>query len=212
MKLVFISDTHNQLSKVKLPDGDTLVISGDMTNRGTVSELTELSEQLLKLKSKYKDIVMIAGNHDWLFQTRPDLAREMFAHVYYLEDSEVTINGVRFYGSPWQPEFCNWAFNVRRGKEIKKHWDKIPEGIDVLITHAPPYGYLDVVEGDTQRLGCEELLKAVERVKPQIHCFGHIHSGHGETASEDTHFINAAICDEGYRPVQKPIELEFIKE
>jgi len=91
----------------------------------------------------------------------------------------VIIEGVKFYGSPWQPRFFDWAFNLDRGEEIKKKWDLIPMDTDVLITHGPPYGILDLTH-EGEKVGCEELMKAVLRVQPKIHIFGHIHEAYGE--------------------------------
>lgn len=88
----------------------------------------------------------------------------------------MTVEGLRIYGSPWQPEYGNWAFNLDRGAPLKAKWDLIPEGVDILITHGPPKGFGGQTrEGD---VGCDDLLEAVNRVKPLIHVFGHIHEGY----------------------------------
>jgi Icc-related predicted phosphoesterase len=125
----------------------------------------------------------------------------------------VTVDGIRIYGSPWQPFFCNWAFNLRTSKELKEKWDLIPEGIDILVTHGPPYGYGDKLaengSSPGENVGCKELLKAVERVKPKIHAFGHVHEGFGVYTLNNTILINASICDEYYRVINKPTEVSL---
>ena len=135
--------------------------------------------------------------------------------IMYLEDSGVEIKGLKIYGSPHQPTFFDWAFNVRRGK-LKQYWDRIPEGLDILITHGPPKGILDQSEPHlgSEHLGCDELMAAVERVKPKLHVFGHIHGGYGKVGYVNTTFINASICDEQYRPTNQPwvIELPDVQE
>jgi Icc-related predicted phosphoesterase len=97
---------------------------------------------------------------------------------------------------------------LSRGEEIKKKWDLIPEGIDVLITHGPPHKILDYTR-DGVYAGCEELLLAIERVKPKIHAFGHIHEGRGELIRNGTHFINACNCNLMYKATNRPIEVLF---
>lgn len=208
MRLVLISDTHEQHEKVVIPDGDVLVHAGDLTFDGISSAINEALEWMNGLPHKY--IVMIAGNHDFAFE-RPHLKNRLhFGRVVYLENSSVNIEGVNFYGSPVQPWFMNWAFNVHRGAPIKKYWDMIPENTDVLITHGPPMGILDQsILGKTDHLGCEELIKQVEISVPKVHVFGHIHGGYGHVTSGQTKFYNASICNEAYQPVNQPFVVEI---
>jgi Icc-related predicted phosphoesterase len=114
------------------------------------------------------------------------------------------IMGLQFWGSPVQPEFLNWAFNKKRGAEIKRYWDRIPAGIDVLVTHGPPQGILDKTE-EGLLVGCEELIGAVHRVHPKVHIFGHIHEGYGHMRQDGILFVNASIMTERYQPLNKPI-------
>ena len=208
MKVVCISDTHTFENEIEVPDGDVLIHAGDATIEGSPEEVAAFGWWLDAQPHKHK--IVIAGNHDWLFERVPEQARYLinFPGVHYLQDSGVEINGVRFYGSPWQPRFHDWAFNVDRGAAIKQKWDRIPK-CDVLITHGPPYSILDYTKWGEPRLGCEELLRAVTRVGPRLHVFGHIHGGYGEFALRDVHFINASICNEAYQPVNKPIVFEI---
>lgn len=210
MKLICISDLHNKLAKINLPPGDALIISGDITNNGTIKELIQFNHVLGLNKDKYKYIILIAGNHDELFQSDPGLAKVLISNVtHYLQDELVEIDGVKFYGSPWQPTFCNWSFNLDRGPAIKAKWDLIPNGIDVLITHGPPYGILDETLPNDEHVGCSDLLDAVMRVKPQVHIFGHIHNSYGIKDFNGTTFINACSCNEMYLANNKPIEIEI---
>jgi Icc-related predicted phosphoesterase len=95
------------------------------------------------------------------------------------------------------------AFNLQRGQDLKAKWDLIPEDTDVLITHGPPYGHLDTIQGFSQ--GCQDLLTAVEYVKPKFHVFGHVHKGAGLSKNEHTTFINASSCNEWYKLANRPI-------
>ncbi|PNF15807.1 hypothetical protein B7P43_G10437 [Cryptotermes secundus] len=101
--------------------------------------------------------------------------KDYLTNCIYLEDSEVMLYGLKIYGTPWQPEFCKWAFNVPRGEECLQKWDKIPDDTDILVTHTPPVGHGDLCCTGV-RAGCVELLTTVQqRVKPKYHVFGHIH-------------------------------------
>jgi Icc-related predicted phosphoesterase len=113
-------------------------------------------------------------------------------------DSGVTIEGIKFWGSPVTPFFHNWAFN-RYENEIGPHWDLIPEGIDVLITHGPPHGILDKTIREGWSVGCKSLKAKVDQIKPQVHVFGHIHEEMGQVEIGGTTFINASVVDERYR-------------
>jgi Icc-related predicted phosphoesterase len=218
MRIIAISDTHDRHDKIVIPDGDVIIHAGDATTRGTESQITSFLDWYAKLPHKYK--ILVAGNHDWLFQRDPWLTRTMCwdRDIILLDDTSVHLEGVKFHGSPWSPTFFNWAFNADRGADIKVHWDLIQDDTDVLITHGPVYGILDEVvrvsgtSYDPPRLvGCEELLLAVKRVKPDLHICGHIHCGHGEKHIDGTSFYNASICDEMYYPSNPVTIIDYTK-
>lgn len=204
MKIVGISDIHNRQKQVGLPEGDVLVCAGDLTGAGNIWEVADFAQWLAEQKFKHK--LVIAGNHDWAFEDRPDEARELMkeAGAIYLENSEVIIDGVKFWGSPWTPRFFDWAFNADPDK-LKECWDAIPADTDVLITHGPPYGILDI-NREGQHCGCSLLLDAVTRVNPQLHLFGHIHEGSGYMHGGQTHFMNVSVVNRSYYVVNPPRE------
>src|SRR3712207_960574 len=120
-RLVFISDTHNCNEQIPVPDGDILIHSGDATNRGTMEEIIAFDYWFSGLPHKFK--VFVAGNHDWLFETRPKYARSLLSeNIIYLQDSFTEIEDLKIYGSPWQPRFFDWAFNLNRGTELAEKW------------------------------------------------------------------------------------------
>jgi Icc-related predicted phosphoesterase len=214
MKLVLISDTHGLESKLDLPAGDVLIHAGDLTNRGSVAELSRAAQWLSNQieNGKFHHVVCIAGNHDFALEhfmregEEGMMRREIFQRIIYLRDSGVTLDGVKFYGSPWQPEFCDWAFNLKRRLPIREKWALIPEDTDVLVTHGPPMGIQDWV--GRERVGCADLRVAVERLQPTLHTFGHIHGGYGENTAGPIHFVNASVVDENYKIVNAPIVVE----
>src|SRR5208282_2016499 len=213
MKIVLVSDTHGLHSKMRhpVPDGDVLVHAGDFTNVGSPDDCAQFDKWLGSLPHPHK--IVIAGNHErgW---DRMSLDFKHFTNAHYLEDSSINIAGVNFYGSPWTPTFgTGWAFNADRGNHIRGKWGMIPDAglVDVLITHGPPMGILDKsapIYG-SQSVGCEDLAKQVTISVPKIHVFGHIHNGYGQKRIGQTLYVNAAICDEDYRPVNAPIVVEI---
>jgi len=229
-RITFISDTHTKHDKLNgfLPGGDILLHSGDLTGRGYITEIENFMKWYDNINN-YDTKVFIAGNHDFGFQDDNQKLRGLltgYKTIDYLEDELMMVgedydNMIKIWGSPWQPEFHNWAFNLPRGEKIKEKWDMIPVDTDILITHGPPFGKLDYVPYDSVNVGCEELMKRVEEIKPKIHVFGHIHEGYGYVFDGNTHFINAAVLNGRYEFRNKPItvdwdpetnELEFVND
>jgi len=212
MTITAISDTHTQHEKLLLLGGDLLIFSGDFMGSG-YNKLEVLDFlKWLNDQTHYNDIVFIAGNHDRWVENYPDEFKDIipqYNNITYLQDNFIIIDGVKIYGSPWQPWFYNWAFNLQRGPEIKEKWDLIPEDTDILITHGPPYGILDKCPNS---VGCEDLLNRIEEIKPKINIFGHIHEGYGYISKNDTHFINASVLDEKYRQINNPLTFVWDKE
>jgi Icc-related predicted phosphoesterase len=217
MKIVFISDTHgkHKILTTKsynniLGEGDILIHAGDCTNVGKPHEIKEFLDWFSDTPFTHK--IFIAGNHDFWFEKNHDIAQEYKDKgVKYLFDSMVEIDGVKIYGSPWQPEFYNWAFNLPRGEKLAEKWGKIPEGLDILVTHSPAFGMVDAtIQGIS--VGCHDLFQRVVKVKPKIHACGHIHWSYGQKTFDGIEFINASILNESYFYENKPIAIEFNPE
>lgn len=210
-RIVCLSDTHNLHEQIIVPDGDVLIHAGDATIRGTVLEVEDFLKWFSALPHRHK--IFVAGNHDWLYETNNRFARLITANfnIKYLQDSFVEIENLKIYGSPWQPRFFDWAFNLNRGAELAEKWRLIPADADILITHGPPHGILDEVPRQyrIENTGCEELRKKVETVRPKLHIFGHIHCGYGQTEKFGTRFINASICDDEYNPTNAPVVVDL---
>jgi predicted phosphohydrolase len=209
MRIVCLSDTHLRTEGLVVPEGDLLLHAGDLTGRGKPNEVEAALAWLAALPHPHK--VLIAGNHDFLFQEDPERARALVARhpgLTYLEDEETRVGDLRIWGSPWQPWFFDWAFNVKRGPELAAIWSRIPEGTDVLVTHGPPLGILDRT-ADGREVGCEDLLRRVEAVRPRLHVFGHIHEAYGRLERDGTLFVNASTCDLRYAPVHPPVSVDL---
>lgn len=224
MKVVLISDTHTKHKQIEkdLSRGDLIICAGDFTSMGYLHEIKNFCEWFQKLPYEYK--VYIAGNHELGFRDNPKETRELIdkyeLSLDYLEDYSLFIGEewetlsekVHIYGSPWQPEFYNWAFNLpRNGQELYQRWANIPEDTDILITHGPPFGTLDRIRGKYENLGCQLLTNRLQVVKPKIHVFGHIHTGYGYYFDGTTHYFNAACLNEQYVYTNKPFIFEWDK-
>lgn len=219
VRFVCLSDTHSAMCRMKhrIPPGDVLLHAGDFSRYGSLEEIDEFNRFLGSLPHRHK--VVIAGNHELTFDPsfyhcaapngmqfpQANYVKQRLTNCTYLEDQEHLVYGIKIYGSPWQPMFCKWAFNLPRGQALLDIWNKIPDDTDVLLTHTPPIGHGDFcVKG--MNVGCVELLSVVQkRVKPRYHVFGHIHEGYGITTDGQTMFVNAAICNVHYKPVNAPI-------
>jgi Icc-related predicted phosphoesterase len=196
MRVVAVADTHLFTEDLVVPAGDLFVHAGDMCRGGTLDELERATAWIRSLPHRHK--VIVAGNHDRAFETDADAARALVADFTYLQDTEVTIEGLRIYGSPWQPAYNDWAFNLPRGASLAKVWSCIPHGLDILVTHGPPAGIGDR-SGMDARAGCADLFRRVREVTPRLHLFGHIHQDGGLWQEGKTTFANVTTweCERG---------------
>ena len=218
MKILAMSDTHGKhahIPKEWMPPADVLIHAGDISNVGRTVEIIDFLDWFSKQPYEHK--IFIAGNHDWGFQDNHDVITRIvrdYGNIIYLEDSEVVIGGVKFYGTPWQPEFYDWAFNLPRGEKLQAKWDLIPEDTDVLITHGPPRNILDYVANGSrtgENVGCANLEDTVLTKLPilKLNIFGHIHYSSGMLIKQNKLFVNAAVLNEQYEIANKPIILDI---
>ena len=226
MRITVISDTHTKhglIPLTDLPGGDLLIHAGDIMNSGyNKNDILDFCTWFHSLE-QYDKKIFIAGNHDRMFENHPEGVEELlniYLDIDYLQDEGYdlydldTDTSTKIYGSPWQPEFYSWAFNLpKNGIELAGKWEAIPDNTDILITHGPAFGTLDTVTGRPwDSLGCELLAERIERLRPKIHVCGHIHSGYGYDFKDGTHFFNASVLDEQYEYTQKPMTFDWDKD
>jgi Icc-related predicted phosphoesterase len=216
MKVACISDTHNQAKDLVLPDADVLVHAGDFTSRGHRKEFDAFASWLSQLP--HKNIIVVAGNHDFFAEKFPLETKALFEGVrtgiHYLHDESVEIDGMMFYGSPYQPEFHDWAFNLHRGPLLKEKWALIPDDADVVITHGPPVCIGDqvAIEGTLalESVGCVDLARRLQKLsKLKLHVSGHIHEGYGLRTISGVKYVNASVLDRNYRLRNTPIVVDI---
>lgn len=210
MRLCLISDVHGRWNKLQIPQCDVLISAGDYSWQGEKHMVEDFHKWMSKQPAKH--FISVQGNHEkWVeanFDEAKVIAENECPGVHFIDEGEIVIDGVKFYGSAITPQFHNWAWNRVRGDEIAPHWARIPNDTQVLITHGPPHKILDVCRGGTvyeENVGCWDLLQRVKEVKPKLHIFGHIHSQWGIHVENGTTFINASICDEMYSASHLPI-------
>ena len=208
MKIWHISDTHREHSFLEIPECDMVIHSGDATNpRDSIKSLIEMREFVewfSKLDIKYK--IFVAGNHDVCVERRLILPSEM--DFIYLENTTIEIEGIRIFGSPYTPSFGNgWAFNKSRSS-LSSFWNSIiPDDTDIIVTHGPPKGILDLAYKDINNIencGDKALLNRIKEINPILSLFGHIHNN-GENINQgvrtiagyDTVFSNGSVVEDG---------------
>lgn len=234
IRCLAVSDLHGHLPSITR-SADVLFVAGDIVPLN-IQRNTDLSANWLietfgawVKQLKVEHVVATWGNHDWVGQLCPDLKHYLPFTVLVDEHKVITFSDGRrlsVYGSPWTPEFMNWAFNLPRGEEIRARWTKIPEGLDVLMTHGPAQGILDDtgalmiggmvggsfgrVEAAGRFVGCRDLHDRITAMAepPKVHLFGHIHGAHGKRQIGGLRFFNVSLCDERYRPVNPVTEFE----
>jgi Icc-related predicted phosphoesterase len=194
-----LSDLHGYLPEV--PDCELLLLGGDLCPDGRERDQAQWLDSTFRLWLRNvpaKEVVAVAGNHDWVFQTRPELVPMLRWH--YLLDSAVTLFGMKIWGTPWQPVFFDWAFNLWE-PELEKKWALIPNDTDILLLHGPPFGCGDrTVRGN--QTGSPSLTRRIEEIQPRLAVCGHIHEGRGEYRIGLTKVVNVSQVDVRYEPVK----------
>jgi predicted phosphodiesterase len=211
MRIICLSDTHNQHDQIAVPDGDFLIHAGDATLNGTTDETTSFMNWLSAQPHATK--IFVPGNHDEPFAQRKELAilRKMFPKVRILIDQELRLRGMRIYGAPWLPAVfsdpTHWL--GVRSPQLQKKWEAIPDDTALLVTHGPPCGILDKNEGG-QYIGDPVLAYRLSQLADlRLHVFGHVHASIGTMEKNGRLSLNAAICDSKYRPTRKPAVIEW---
>jgi len=184
--------------------GNIIIHAGDWSSLGRFQEMMDFNQWIGTIP--FGDFVCIAGNHDKAAcEMGYQLTKQSLSNATYLDNDLAIIQGLKIYGTPYSRTFGRWSF-MKSEEELNHEWSKIPEGIDILIVHTPPYGILDVVSG--VHVGSTTLADQIfNRIKPKLVVFGHIHEGYGQTEIDGIKFVNAACLDAYYDLRNKPIQI-----
>jgi len=214
MIITAISDLHGNL--INIPKCDILLIAGDVCptyNHNIFFQKSwlknDFSKWLSNIDAKY--IIGIAGNHDFIAEKDHSFMKEL--PWIYLQDENIIIDKVKIHGSPWTPQFFDWAF-MKEDHELEKYWDLIDDDTDILVTHGPPRGILSI-GGRNEEAGCISLMKRIKKLwNLKLHVFGHLHGSRGvyhETNNQRI-FSNVTIVNEMYDPVYEPYTVDLYFE
>ena len=233
IRILCFSDTHEHHLKIPpqmFPECDIVICAGDFTKLGSAEATKSFCEWFSSLKAQFR--IVIAGNHELTFDdyknkpmmqtniekllsktTEPlerskEIMNEYKNDIIYLEDESVEVLGLKIYGSPSTNFWKEWGFYYP-DEEMNEIWSKIPNDIDILITHVCPLSDLDFVDGN--HAGCPGLRRAVERIQPSLHIFGHVHESYGVSKIGKTTIANVSILDKLRHVAHKPMLFELVK-
>lgn len=215
MKICCISDIHENYN-IDIPDCDLLLIAGDIFASPRIKNqlfwMNKFSYFISQIEKRGIKWLMTPGNHDTIFEQnyyhlvtdnikKNCLIDKELRHFY--TDKDYIPRDIKVYGSPWQRTYFNWSFNLDE-RDLKHKWDMIPEDTEILLLHSPVYSILDC------KLGSTTLFKRVKKLKNIKLCVsGHIHNGYGHQIINGVHFVNAALCNDNNKIVNKPILIEI---
>lgn len=200
MRVCCVSDLHGHMPEI--PECDLLLIGGDIVPT-TAHEPAYAAGWLEHVFRPWLDgiparhVIGVAGNHDFIFQRAPGIVP--YLPWVYLQDSGTEVGGFKVWGTPWQPVFFDWAFNLPE-VSLAERWAMIPDDTDILLLHGPPHGIGDFSTYGNVHTGSPSLLQRIEQVQPRLAVFGHIHSGYGAYRIGETIALNASLVDEQYKP------------
>jgi predicted phosphohydrolase len=203
MRLVITSDTHGfergwGLYEDTVPDGDVFIHTGDYSRDfGSWLDTVRFARWMSKLPFQYK--LLCPGNHDYAVWENQAKAATLFKDhgITMMGVDRVVIDGVVFDGCPAMPMTHydpSFGFEMEEGEraDLLSRIGKV----DVLLTHTPPMGILDQAKG--KNLGCPVLrAKVFGTIRPQLHCFGHIHECRGTHQEDGIDFMNASSNTRG---------------
>eukprot|EP01061_Rhynchopus_euleeides_P024547 TRINITY_DN3955_c0_g1_i1.p1 TRINITY_DN3955_c0_g1~~TRINITY_DN3955_c0_g1_i1.p1 ORF type:complete len:311 (+),score=28.24 TRINITY_DN3955_c0_g1_i1:43-933(+) len=236
VRVLHMSDTHGLHRTIEsnypLPPADILIHTGDFTNNGQAAEFADFNRWIGELRHRYRYIVLIYGNHEWNFLQEchaqnaldPQWIKEVLPNAtHVLEHECVELCGIKIFGSAWSPwhncaapadcvdtysgrEACRKLWQARGGGEHR--YNEIPEGMDILMTHCPPYGVFDMCEASGRWGSSKALRRHVVRSKPKVHLFGHLHEQRGVWKREGSKFVGGvdyeAVPGTPYRTFDPP--------
>ena len=206
MKLVMLSDTHNNFYNIDMPKGDVLIFAGDFSSNGSMNECIRFNNWLKKQNYKWK--LYIPGNHELLFEKNSGF-ESFISEGINVNKKLIKINNFNFFGFSYTNPFNNYGYQMKEDVQEYYFQTIAPNKVDILITHGPPFGILDV-DNFGKSLGSKPLLKYVNRVKPKIHVFGHIHESYGvnKYILPGTSFYNVSLVKMS-KIINKPVIVEI---
>ena len=201
LSVCVMSDTHARHRSLLLPasGADVLVHAGDHANWKTSARNTrDFNAWLGEIAGRFPVRLVCCGNHEISMDKAGSRAERaaMVPNARYCEGETVVVGGgISIFFAPWTPS-RNFTFRAnafqRSPDQLAELLLPCPDNVDVLVTHCPPLGVLDM-HRNGHRMGSREVLDCVHRVLPSVHLFGHCHDDSGVvTAQIDTRQTIAA--------------------
>lgn len=227
MKIACLSDVHGRWSALDYPEADILVLAGDLLYNynddypnadGQFEELGRLNEFVGGLG--YKSVVAVFGNHDIVGKRPFGEIQKQLSNMVYLNQTKALVRGIKFWGAPdtvwfgsWFASFPDPRGNPARAKAYAREtWAKIPDDVEVLVTHQPAQGIRDwipnyLTDHRGNHVGCPDLADRVKSLPyMKLHITGHLHSNNGVEPVGNYLAVGASVCNEDYEPVN-PIQV-----
>ncbi|MEM0923379.1 MAG: metallophosphoesterase [Pseudomonadota bacterium] len=202
-----ISDTHGGHEDLGILEGDVLIHCGDLEGpRSSGGEAFRDIDNWFG-RQRFEVILCIGGNHDFDLEWHFKFDDQPFENAIWLHERSVTLKGLTFYGASWVPDLSRWAF-FADDPALRAAWARIPSDVDVLVTHTPPAGVLDVSSAG-RVLGCAQLARRLDHLSPQLHCFGHVHASSGSLTRAATTFANASSVNSQLEIARKPVVIDL---
>ena len=190
MRFIAISDTHGCHEQLDLPKGDVLLHAGDICNKGNRTHVKDFIEWFASLDFEHK--IFIAGNHDIdLSKSESLIPKFLPKEIFFLNGETHQVGKHKIWGSPTEE------------LGLTPFWNSIPEQVDILMTHRPPFGILDRAPDGLPK-GLKELNGKIKLFRPKVHLFGHIHYSYGIREGRKTKFINASNYKASMKKIVNP--------
>lgn len=217
-KIIAISDNHGKLD-FTIPTCDLLLHAGDVcpdfapgTTWGSGMQEGWLNSKWLNWldEQPVQSWVGTLGNHDFAWKGGVPSNFK----IDELWTSPLT--GLKIWLSPWSNTFGGWAW-MAHPDTLAAVYANIPAGVDIIISHQPPYGYGDQLRADmiingndpSGHVGSRELLNVIDNLKPKVVVCGHIHSSRGVYERNGTKIYNCSMVDEAYKRIYEPVEIDI---
>lgn len=219
MKILCMSDTHGRLPNLNLQNIDLVLHAGDWTYRNKldyIGQIEDFETRFLPWINNIRKKVPFywtLGNHETFYEyLRDDTFKKDMKKSGLLLDEYTVVNGLKIWGNPWTPYFCGWGFNEYDTPQgLGEIYKKIPEDVNIIISHGPVYGIHDIVEyPHSKHAGSKELASRVKEIKPKLIVSGHLHddANYGWIKREETLYIGASLANEKYEFSRNPITIE----
>lgn len=217
-RIVATSDLHGHLPII--PPCDLLLLAGDFCPINSDPRdyafhanwlRTEFASWLNRMPAQ--EIVAVWGNHDFIGEKK-HIVPKLRWHL--LQDTSIELFGLKIYGTPYQPRFCDWSFNMDE-PELQKKYAMIPNDTDILLVHSPPQGYGDWAlpnrfHPSGIHTGSPSLLERIWEVQPGLVIAGHIHESYGIYNIDRSIIANVSLVNTGYEPLNPVRQFEWQKD